>query len=67
MNTTLLKVAGMQGPECARLVINAIQDLPGIGHVELSLVTGEVSVEHGTMVSAGDIRQAILDAGFDAS
>jgi len=67
MNTTLLKVTGMHGPECVRLVTNAIQDLPGIGQVELSLANGEASVEHSSMVSADDIRQAIQDAGFDAA
>lgn len=66
MNTTLLKVTGMNGPECVRLVTNAIQDLPGIGHVELS-PSGEASIEHSAMVSADDILQAIQDAGFDAT
>jgi copper chaperone len=66
MNTTLIKVSGMNGPECARLVTNAIQDLPGISHVELS-ANGEASIEHSRMVSADDIRQAIQDAGFDAA
>ena len=66
MNTTLIKVAGMNGPECVRIVTNAIQDLPGIGHVALSS-SGEASIEHSTMVSADDIRQAIQDAGFDAA
>ncbi|MGV8899681.1 MAG: heavy-metal-associated domain-containing protein [Burkholderiaceae bacterium] len=67
MKTTLIKVTGMKNEECVRLVTNAIQDLPGIGHVALSLVNAEASVEHGSMVSEEDIRQAILDAGFDAS
>lgn len=67
MKTTLIKVAGMNNEECVRLVTNAIQDLPGIGQVELSLANGEASIEHGPMVSELDIRQAILDAGFDAA
>lgn len=67
MKTTLIKVAGMNNEECVRLVTNAIQDLPGIGRVELSLANGEASIEHGPMVSEQDLRQAILDAGFDAA
>ena len=67
MKTTLIKIAGMKNEECARIVINAIQDLPSIGHVELSLSTGEASIAHGSMVSEEDIRQAITDAGFEAS
>lgn len=67
MKTTLFKVAGMNNEECVRLVTNAIQDLPGIGQVVLSLTNGEASIEHGSMVSEEDIRQAILNAGFDAA
>jgi copper chaperone len=44
--------------------MNAIQDLPCIGHVELSIETGEASIEHTSMVSEGDIRSAIEEAGF---
>ena len=65
MNTTVIKIAGLNNEECVRLVINAIQDLPSIGHVELSLVSGLASIEHGAMVSEQDIRQAIVEAGFD--
>lgn len=64
MQTVLIKIAGMKNEECVRLVTNAIQDLPGIGHVALSFITGEVRVAHGPMVSEEDIRQAIVDAGF---
>lgn len=67
MKTILIKVTGMNNEECVRLVTNAIQDLPGIGQVELSLTNGEASIEHGPMVSEQDIRQAILDAGFDVA
>lgn len=65
MKTALIKITGMKNEECVRLVTNAIQDLPGIGHVALSLITGEASVAHGPMVSEQDIRQAIIDAGFN--
>ncbi len=64
MEVTTLRITGMKDEQCLRLVTNAIQDLPGIGHVELSLETGEASIEHGRFVSAADIHQAIEDAGF---
>lgn len=67
MKITLLKVTGMNDEQCVRLVTNAIQDLPGIGRVELSLASGQASIEHGPMVSEDDLRQAIADAGFDAA
>lgn len=59
------KIVGMQDEQCLRLVVNAIQDLPGIGYVEVSLETGEASVEHGTFISEADVRAAVEDAGFE--
>ena len=64
MPTTTLTIAGMKSDDCLRTVMNAIQDLPCIGHVELSIATGVATIEHTSMVSEGDIRAAIEDAGF---
>lgn len=64
MPTTTLKIAGMTSDDCLRRVMNAIQDLPCIGDVDVSLETGEATIEHGTMVSESDIRQSIEDAGY---
>ena len=49
------------------LLHNALQDLPNIGHIEISLEKGEASIEHGRFVSPDDIVQAIADAGFEAA
>ncbi len=64
METTSLTIIGMRDEHCLRLVTNAIQDLPGIGHLEISLETGAASIEHGAFISAADIHQAIEEAGF---
>jgi copper chaperone len=64
MPTTTLMITGMRSDDCLRSVMNAIQDLPCIGYVEVSLETGEASIEHTTMVSEGDIRQIIEEAGY---
>ena len=45
MNTTTLTITGMRDEECLRLVTNAIQDLPGIGWLEISLATGAATIE----------------------
>jgi len=57
-------ITGMRSDDCLRSVMNAIQDLPCIGYVEVSLETGEASIEHTTMVSEGEIRQIIEEAGY---
>ncbi len=64
MASTKIKILNMQSDECLRLVMNAIQDLPCIGHVEVSMSTGEATIEHTTMVSEADIRAIIEDAGY---
>jgi len=64
MPTTTLTIAGMQSEDCLRTVMNAIQDLPGIGYVEVSPTTGEATIEHSPLVSEADIRAAIEDAGY---
>ena len=67
METLVIKISGMKDEECVRAVANAIQDLPGIGHIEVSLDKGQASVEHGRLVSPDDILQSIVDAGYEAS
>lgn len=66
METIILTVAGMTNEDDARAVANAIQDLPHIGQLDISLKRGVVSVEFGRLISSGDILQAIEDAGFVA-
>ncbi|TXI78464.1 MAG: heavy-metal-associated domain-containing protein [Dechloromonas sp.] len=67
MDTLTIKISGMKDAECVRTVANAIQDLPGIGYLEISLEKGEAELEHGKFISPGDILQAIEDAGYPAS
>ncbi len=66
MQNLLFKVSGLKDETCVRTLANAIQDLPSIGHIEISLEKGEASIEHGRFVSPDDILQAIVDAGFQA-
>lgn len=64
MPTTTLTINGIRSDDCLRTVMNAIQDLPGIGHAEVSLATGAATIEHSPLVSEADIRAAIEDAGY---
>lgn len=66
METLLFKIHGVIDESAGRVLANAIQDLPSIGHIEISLEKGEASVEHGRFVSPDDILQAITEAGFEA-
>ncbi|WP_137939366.1 heavy metal-associated domain-containing protein [Chitinivorax sp. B] len=61
---TQLVIHGVGSDDDLRIVINAIQDLPCIGHVELDPASGKACIEHQPMVSEADIRQAIEQAGY---
>lgn len=67
MENIIIRISGMKDEECVRIVANAIQDLPSIGHLEVSLDKGEAHVEHGRFISPDDILQAIVDAGYEAT
>lgn len=67
MDSITINITGMQDAEDLRAVANAIQDLPNIGHIDVSLEQGRATIEHGRFVSPDDIVQAIVDAGFGAS
>ncbi|WP_245664276.1 heavy-metal-associated domain-containing protein [Candidatus Propionivibrio aalborgensis] len=66
METAIFRISGMKNEECVRAVANAIQDLPSIGQIVVSLEKGEAHVEHGRFVSPDDILQAIVDTGYEA-
>lgn len=66
MQTILFRISGLKDENCVRTLANAIQDLPNLGHIEISLERGEASVEHGSFISPDDILQAIVEAGFEA-
>ena len=67
METVTIRICGMKDEQCLRAVANAIQDLPHIGYLEISLERGEAEVGYGALISSGDILQAIEEAGYTAS
>ncbi len=65
MPSTEFTIKGMRDEQCLRLVTNAIQDLPGIEHLEISLDSGAAEIEHSRFVSDADIRAAVEEAGYE--
>ena len=63
---TTVRLSGLHDAGRLRLAMNALQDLPHIGRIEVSPDTGELEIEHGRLVSEADIRQALAEAGFEA-
>ena len=67
MDTLIIRISGMKGEDCVRVVANVIQDLPHIGHIEVSLEKEQAIVEYGRLIEPDDIVRAIEDAGYPAS
>jgi copper chaperone len=64
---TVIKVGGMSCGGCVKSVTNVLQGLPGVSKAEVSLEKGEARVEHDASASREAMKQAIVDAGFEAS
>lgn len=67
MEKILVSVRGMSCQRCVQSVTSALEALPGVERVEVSLATGNANVTYDAdRVSVADLRRAIDDAGFDA-
>jgi copper chaperone len=67
MQTTKIKVEGMTCGGCVASVKRALQQIDGVGSVEVSLDQAQASVEYDpSRVDETKLRSAIEDAGFDA-
>ena len=67
MESITITISGMKNEDDMRAVANAIQDLPHIGQLDISLERGNAVIEFGRFISVEDIVRTIEDAGFAAS
>lgn len=66
MEKILLSVLGMSCQRCVQSVTSALEALPGVEQVEVSLATGVATVAcDPDRVSVADLRRAIEETGFD--
>jgi copper chaperone len=64
---TVLNVAGMTCPSCTRHVTKALQDLDGVGNVQVELRAGTVRVEHDPAAApVENLIDALRDAGYES-
>ena len=65
MQTQLLKVTGMTCGGCASKVTNALNAIPGVGGVNVSLSAGEASVDYDEHRTSPDqLKTAVRGAGY---
>lgn len=63
---TILKVQGMTCQHCVQSVTKALQSVAGVRSVTVSLERGRAAVEHTGGVSPTSLKQAVVDAGYEA-
>jgi copper chaperone len=64
---TTLAVQGMTCPACVRHVTEALQDLAGVGRIDVELRAGIVRVQHDAAAAPIDrLIAALREAGYDA-
>jgi copper chaperone len=67
METTRIKVEGMTCGGCVASVKRALEQIDGVGNVDVSLDQAQARVDYDpARVNESQLRSAIEDAGFDA-
>ena len=64
MPTTEFTIDGIRDDDDLRNIMNAIQDLPCISHSDVDSTSGRAVIEHTSMLSEGEIRAAVEEAGY---
>ena len=65
MQTELLKVTGMTCGGCTSKVTHALEAIPGVGDVKVSLSAGEATVQYDERLTSPDqLKSAVKGAGY---
>lgn len=65
MQTEMLKVTGMTCGGCTTKITKALNAIPGVGDVEVSLADGQATVQYDESAASVDqLKMAIKSAGY---
>jgi copper ion binding protein len=62
---TILNISGMTCNHCVKHVTEALKKLKGIKSVSVSLENNSASIEHKDNLSLEDMKNAVIDAGYE--
>ncbi len=61
----ILKIAGMSCGHCTSKVEQALQAVPGVSHVKISLAAGEAELQYDEqLTSPNQLKAAVEEAGY---
>jgi copper chaperone CopZ len=64
--TIILDVSGMTCNNCVRHVREALEQVAGVGEVQVDLASGRVTVKHQGETAPASLIAAVDDAGYEA-
>ncbi len=67
METTQLKVTGMNCGACVNHVTNALQGVVGVKVATVDLAAGSATVQHNANTNAAALVEAVAEAGYQAN
>jgi len=66
METTQLKVTGVNCGACVNHVTNALQGVAGVQAATVDLAAGSATVQHDANTNAAALVEAVTEAGYQA-
>ena len=67
MTTATYTVKGMTCGHCVASVKEEVGEIPGVAGVQVDLGTGLMTVESDTPLDAAQIRNAVVEAGYEVA
>lgn len=67
MAETTYRVSGMTCDHCARAVADEVGRVPGVGHVDVALEAGLVTVTADGPVDGAAVAAAVAEAGYEVA
>ena len=68
MTIAKLAIRGMTCEHCVKRVTKALEEVPGVQQVEVSLATNSAEVDYDEgITSIATLIEAVTDAGYEAS
>lgn len=62
---TVLNIEGMSCPHCVRHVTEALEEIPGVQSVSVSLEGKTATIEHEDSVAVAGMKDAVVEAGYE--
>jgi copper ion binding protein len=62
---SILNIEGMSCDHCVKFVTGALEKIPGVTGVKVSLKNNKAEVEHSDQVTADALKAAVTEAGYE--